>query len=368
MPGIYLRKGTTFIPMRETPYKAEELLQKLVADHPEMLAGDDAEGSQRWLLIERETSVAEEGDSAGRWSLDHLFVDPDGIPTLVEVKRREDPRARRYVVAQMLDYAANGVASWSAEHMRERFEARCARHDLDPEEEMRAAFGDGSADDFWGRVHTNLAARRLRLVFVADAIPRELRRIIEFLNEQMGETEVLGVEVKQYIDDAGTQQTIVPRVLGQTQAAVQVKGNRQRRRWDTASVLEEIERGHGAPLRALTERLLAWGQQRGLEPSYGRGARYGSVSLGTDAPFTIYTTGRLETRFDRLAEWPSMSEEDLDALRQQLNTIAGGSIGPDKLRTWPTVLMQPLLDESRFERFLELLGSVYDKAPAGPRE
>lgn len=30
--------------------------------------------------------------------------------------------------------------------------------------------------------------------------------------------------------------------------------------------------------------------------------------------------------------------------------------------------MQPLLDESRFERFLELLGSVYDKAPAGPRE
>jgi hypothetical protein len=33
------------------------------------------------------------------------------------------------------------------------------------------------------------------------------------------------------------------------------------------------------------------------------------------------------------------------------------------MRTWPTVLMQPLLDESPFERFLELLGSVYDKAP-----
>lgn len=60
-----------------------------------------------------------------------------------------------------------------------------------------------------------------------------------------------------------------------------------------------------------------------------------------------------------------MSEEDLERLRQQLNEIADGSIGPDKLRTWPTVLMQPLLDESRFERFLELLGSVYDKAPPG---
>jgi len=270
MAGIYLRQGATFIPMRETPLKAEDVLQKLVAEHPEMLAGDDGEGSQRWLLIERETSVAEEEHGAGRWSLDHLFVDPDGVPTLVEVKRREDPRARRYVVAQMLDYAANGVVSWSADQMRERFEARCRRHDLDPEEEMRAAFGDRDPDDFWGRVHTNLAARRLRLVFVADTIPRELRRIIEFLNEQMGETEVLAVEVKQYVDDARTQQTIVPRVLGQTQAAQQAKGKRHRRLWDRASVLEEIERGHGAPLRALPERLLAWGQQRGLEPSYGR--------------------------------------------------------------------------------------------------
>lgn len=76
MPGIYLRQETEFIPMREMPYQAEDLLQKLVADHPEMLAGDDAEGSRRWLLIERETSVAEEEDRGGRWSLDHLFVDP----------------------------------------------------------------------------------------------------------------------------------------------------------------------------------------------------------------------------------------------------------------------------------------------------
>ncbi len=27
--------------MREVPYEAEDVLQKLVADHPEMLAGDD---------------------------------------------------------------------------------------------------------------------------------------------------------------------------------------------------------------------------------------------------------------------------------------------------------------------------------------
>jgi hypothetical protein len=34
-------------------------------------------------------------------------VDEAGVPTLVEVKRSSDTRARREVVARMLDYAAN---------------------------------------------------------------------------------------------------------------------------------------------------------------------------------------------------------------------------------------------------------------------
>ena len=51
--------------------------------------------------------------SGDRWSADHLFLDQDGIPTLVEVKRRKDTRIRREVVGQMLEYAANAVVYWS---------------------------------------------------------------------------------------------------------------------------------------------------------------------------------------------------------------------------------------------------------------
>jgi hypothetical protein len=80
------------------------MLQTLVAEHPEMLAGDEAHesGRQRWLLIERESPISEEEGLAGRWSADHLFIDQDGVPTVVETKRSSDPRARREVVAQML--------------------------------------------------------------------------------------------------------------------------------------------------------------------------------------------------------------------------------------------------------------------------
>ena len=41
----------------------------------------------------------------------------------------------------------------------------------------------------------------MRLLFVADQIPKELRRIIEFLNEHMSRIEVLGVEIRQYERD-----------------------------------------------------------------------------------------------------------------------------------------------------------------------
>ena len=55
-------------------------------------------------------------------------------------------------------------------------------------------------------------------MFVSDLIPPELRRVIEFLNERMSPTEVIGVEIKQYIGQ-GNLTTFVPRVVGQTEQA-----------------------------------------------------------------------------------------------------------------------------------------------------
>lgn len=60
----------------------------------------------------------------GTWSVDHVFVGADGTPILVEVKRSSDPRARREVVAQMLDYAASFASDWSSERLRDRAERR----------------------------------------------------------------------------------------------------------------------------------------------------------------------------------------------------------------------------------------------------
>ena len=131
---IYLLDGESkLIAMEESPYDSETLLQKLLADHPDLLAGDqiDVEEPRRWLLVSREMAVPGEQDGAGRWSLDHLFLDQDAIPTLIEVKRSSDTRIRREVIGQMLDYAADAVAYWPVEEIRARFERRCEEEKLE---------------------------------------------------------------------------------------------------------------------------------------------------------------------------------------------------------------------------------------------
>ncbi len=185
--------------MTEQPYGTEELLQKLLADYPNLLAGDqiDRDVPRRWLLVSREVSLASEEDGAGRWSVDHLFLGQDAVPTIVEVKRSTDTRIRREVVGQMLDYAANAVVYWPVERLQAQFEANREEY----EQALIELLGDAevSPEQFWQKVKTNLQAGKVRLIFVSDEIPTELRRIVEFLNQQMDPAEVLAVEIKQYV-------------------------------------------------------------------------------------------------------------------------------------------------------------------------
>lgn len=108
------------VEMAAQPYDSEDLLQSLLAEYPGLIVGQqiDQAAPRRWLLITREMAVPGEEGGSGRWSLDHLFLDQDGIPTLIEVKRSTDSRIRRELVGQMLDYAANGVVHWPVEEIR----------------------------------------------------------------------------------------------------------------------------------------------------------------------------------------------------------------------------------------------------------
>ena len=80
----------------------------------------------------------------------------------------------------MLDYAANAVMGWSVAELR-------ARYFSTPEavDRFNAFLEGGDADQFWSNVGVNLAGGRIRMIFVADIIPPELRRVVDFLAAQL---------------------------------------------------------------------------------------------------------------------------------------------------------------------------------------
>lgn len=177
--------------MPSAPTKEEEL-QDLIARHPDLIG--DRDGGL--LLIEREHGVTDSQDGSPRWSLDHLYVTQSGIPVLVEVKRAVDTRLRREVVGQLLDYAANGVAFWPTGEVAKHYEATCEEHQVNAAEKLAQFLGpERDAQEFWAQVDSNFRSGRIKLVFVADEIPSELARIVEFLNEQMT-ADVRAVELK----------------------------------------------------------------------------------------------------------------------------------------------------------------------------
>lgn len=127
---------------------------------------------------------------------------------------------------------------------------------------------------------TNLQAGRIRMVFLADAIPAELRRIVEFLNEQMDPAEVLAIEIKQFVGKG--MKTLVPRVLGQTETARQKKNaaTNQREAITESTFMHQIAASRTEAESKIVRCLIEWARNKGLDIDCRQGQR-GSAFIPT---------------------------------------------------------------------------------------
>jgi len=368
--GVFvIRRDGSLVEMQQSDYDSEDILQGLLAQYPNLLAGNliNEANPRKWLLISREYGIPDKEDSYNRWSLDHLFLDQDGIPTLVEVKRSNDTRIRREVVGQMLEYAANSVQYWDINRIIASFEARCSDLSLDPREVWaRELDHEGDYDEYWEGVKTNLQVGKIRLLFIADEIPIELRKIVEFLNEQMNDVEVLALEIKQYIGQ--DQKTLVPRVYGQSSKIQARKGKiREGRSWDEPSFLKELEEKAGPREVETVVKILDWARKKELQLWWGKGAIQGSCYLQLDHKdhihysFALWTTNRVELQFHYLASRPIFdSVEKRNELRLKLNQISGVSLEEDVITRLPKFPISLLNDENSLKLFFEIWSEYYD--------
>lgn len=295
-------------------------MQELVARYPELITDGDGD----LLLVAREPAIGD-GESAGRWALDHLFVTRDAIPVLVELKRASDTRIRREVVGQLIDYAANASAHWAPGTIASSFARTVGEERADA---MLGGFiGEQDPGGFWEQVDSNLVAGRIKLVFVADVIPRELATVVEFLNEQM-RADVRAIELRWFSGEGGLT-TLTPRVIGETSRAV-IKKRR------TTGASSEIgpwisERIGAARPEALPAVEIACSIASELGGDVFVPSSGGSIvaSWPTDEgkktyPFGVYPSGMVVLRLGYLKNRPAFAAEaSRQALYDELTSIVG---------------------------------------------
>lgn len=289
----------------------DEELQTLLENNLDLIPGEqiNPDDPRRWLMITREMPVADPTTGNDRWSIDLVIGDQDAVPTFVECKRCSDTRARREVIGQMFEYAANGHHYWDKHQLLEAARKSSAQMGYALDEAIAELSPDNSfdVDSYFERMQENLREGQLRLVFFLENSPYELRSIVDFLNKQMERTEVLLVEARQY--ELNGNRIVVPRLFGYTEQAravkrtVTVSNASTRKRWDPQSFTADATQKLSAEEHSLVMHILDTATRLGYQVTWGTGSVNGSFNLkvaekSNAAMFTVSSTGTVWINLD----------------------------------------------------------------------
>lgn len=293
---------TVEMPMVFCKNEDKELQQLLLKNH-DMLPGDqiDPVSPRRWLLIKREMPVPNPSSGSDTWSIDFLFGDQDATPTLVECKRFADTRARREIIGQVFEYAANGHHYWNKATLHEY--AAQENVNRPGSFEQLATHDFPSPDAYFEEMERRLRAGEIRIVFFLERAPLELRSIVEFLNEQMPRVQILLVEASQH--ELNGIRVVSPRLFGYTEetrmakaAASTSNSTGSRRQWDEESFFKDALEKLQPPNVDAIRGFLKHAQDLGYAVSWGTGIASGSFNIRhTDVSersfLSVYSDGRL---------------------------------------------------------------------------
>jgi hypothetical protein len=197
--------GDAVAELLPVPFEREDDLQKLIASSPRVI--DSAlTGDTRWKLIAREFKVP---GSSGKYRLDAVFVNQDGIPVLAEVKRACDVRIRREIIGQLIDYINKFAIHVTSELLKTHFEQSCVMRRTTADAELDDLLVGGSRESFWDQVQTNIKEGRFHIAVIADEVPDDLRENIAGLDKLVPALTFSAIAVRRYGSKDGTIQIVV---------------------------------------------------------------------------------------------------------------------------------------------------------------
>lgn len=267
----------------------EEALQTLIEQYPEVLPGRQMDpGSDdppRFVLLCREMPI-------GGWSLDHLLVDQRAVLSLVEAKLVQNPEARREVIGQIMEYAANAAESWGNGRARTAAAEFWSKRGRDVDEVIRERFGgEIDVEAFWDEVEENLQQGKIRLIIAADELRPEVRRIIEYLDGEMKRARICGLELRCYGDESGSL-VLVPNLVGSTQP---IKEPPSPTLWTVERLRETYDNLPGRDIGGRLREVLDWAAGRGFflearakTPVFGLRGRSGNRIVSFFSDGSVY--------------------------------------------------------------------------------
>ena len=210
MKKLYVQTDSTLSTLDEIKFEQELILQELLEKYPELIPSEEIIGNPSFFLIQREFPV-----STG--CIDHLFVDQMMVPTIVETKVN-NPEIRRKIIGQgygyltslSLELTGKQIVDAAKRYWKEQYSSEIKKRldlkDLDIKE-----------------IDRNLKKPRLRMIFLADFIPRELRKFIEFINNASRGIDIYAVQLERFLLD--DKKIISVNTWGPTESIIHDKSN-----------------------------------------------------------------------------------------------------------------------------------------------
>jgi len=273
----------------------EDALQTLIEKYPEILQvrdmDPDSEIPPSFVVLNREMPI-------GGKSLDLLLVDNKGVLTLVETKLIQNPESHREVVGQILEYAGSAVKLLGQRKVREYATQFWEIKNKSLDDVLKERFGsnDINLQEFWDLVEENLQKGNIRLIIASDELHPEVKRIIEYLNNEMRTAEFLGLELLCYGEEPNL--VFVPHLVGQNQITASRKtSSSQDITWTAEKVKKAYADLNDNKLKSRLINLLEWAVEKDVfmetirsTPGFGIRGRTGKriFSFSQDGGISVY--------------------------------------------------------------------------------
>jgi len=312
------------------PSAKERRLKRWIADSPSLLLGDN----------NRPTALSTEVQMPTAGSADVIVVDAEGEITIVECKLTKNPQARRYVIGQLLEYAA---ALWKL--------------DIEDFERSLAAAGTARTQPFkdpvrWKEAtfrHTvsqNLDAGAFQLIIAVDQMTERLERTVVFVNSVTPpEVRFLALELPHAGEEGAPRP--VPVFYGDRSTEIGPLPPALRPdRWTLMDGLRTEDAARAA------HGLLDWAEARQL------GVRYTQNAAIIETPgrrlFRVLYSG--EVRVSGHTITPHGESWDGERIKRFVQELDEIEVRLDGNR--PQAPLESLADESKREKFLALMEQV----------